>query len=130
MSEYNFVQELACVVKGRALTGYADEGIMWGKQNEDMEMNVGAQGEVLTNIHHNPIGFIDITLKSNSSSITFLNRIANSKQAVPIRAIRRGAITEEAGGTRAWCTKVPDTRRGRNAENVTYRFLVEDYEQR
>lgn len=126
---YNFINDVTPVVSGRVLTGLAENGVSYGKTEDNIEMNVGAQGEVLTNIHHNPTGQVAIRLKANSPSIPFLNQIANSNKAVPVTIRKTGTVVEVASGTKAYVTRPAEASFGRNAEDREFVLMVEDYQQ-
>ena len=126
---YSFVNDLTAVVGGRVITGLAENGVTFGKTADNIEMNVGAQGEVLTNIHHNPVGQITIRVKANSPSISYLNQLANSNKQTSASVRRVGSVTEVAGGTKAYVTRPAEANFGRNAEDREFVIMVEDYQQ-
>lgn len=127
---YNFVEDVTVNVGGRVITGLAEDGITYGRQEDNIEMNVGAEGSVLTNIMYNPTGQVTIRLKANSPSITYLNRLANSKTPTSVQVRRTGTINETAGGNIAYVTRPAESQLGRTAENREFVLMVEDYQQR
>ena len=127
---HNFVEDVTVNVGGRVITGIADDGVAYGKQEDNIEMNVGSEGDVLTNVLYNPTGQITIRLKANSPSITYLNRLANSKRPTSASVRRTGSVNETAGGTSAYVTRPAEANIGRTAGNREYIIMVEDYQQR
>lgn len=127
---YNFTEDLSLTVNGRFITGFAEDGLTWEKTEDNIEMNVGAQGEVLTNTHYNPTGQMTIRLKANSPSITYLNQLANSKRPVAVHGRRTGALNESAGGNKGYVQRPASASFGRNAENREFIVVIEDFYQR
>lgn len=126
---YNFINDVTVTVGGRVITGLADDGVSYGKTEDNIEMNVGAQGEVLTNIHHNPTGQVTIRLKANSPSIQYLNQLANSNRASTVSVRRAGSVVEVVSGTKGYVTRPAEAGFGRNAADREFTIMVEDYQQ-
>lgn len=129
MSAFNFREDVTAVVDGRVITGQAENGVGFGKTEDNVTMNVGASGEVLTNIQHNPTGQILIRLKANSPSISFLNRLANSNKQVSASVRRTGSLTEVASFSRGYVTRPAQSELGREAGDREFILMGEDYTQ-
>lgn len=89
------------IVAGRAITGFASDGVVTLSKNEDsVTPSVGAKGDVAYSENANESGTIALTLMSTSYSLPYLREL-EAKRA-PYHGIRagrqrRGQLRHERG---------------------------------
>jgi len=115
-------------VSGRAVTGFAEEGVLTVVYNEDrVTPTVGVKGDVTYNKNANNSANLAITLKSTSASLAYLRGLASRAQEVRIDISDANEddhlhISEE----RCMILKVPDVPRGAEQATVTVNIFIPD----
>jgi|GEM_PF-404983 len=124
-------RDVAVVVDGHTVVGFADGTFVEAEKNEDeVTMDVGAQGDVTFVDAADNTGTITLTLKHNSPSIAKFMELRKSKEPFSIRITDRNFQGDvSVGGSQARIQKAPAFSRGDNVEDVEIVILVADWDQ-
>jgi hypothetical protein len=115
-------------VAGRAITGFASDGVVTVTHNEDIVTpSVGAKGDVAYSENANNTGQAVIPLMSTSASLAYLRQLCTKRQQVrfDVADANNDAaihISEE----RCRILKVPDTPRTREQTTVNVTVYIPD----
>lgn len=121
-------RKVVTTVDGRFITGYSDNSMVKAsKDNDNFETSSSAQGDGIISINGDQLGTITISLNQTSSSVTYLDGLANARKVVPIWINSNNEIKEVVGGTQAIITKPADKEFGKTATNREYTIKVLDY---
>ncbi|WOC33055.1 MULTISPECIES: phage structural protein [Caproicibacterium] len=113
-------------VGGILITGFGDDMIS-GEKNEDaIDPEVGAQGDVVANVSNNNLGKVTLSVQVGCPQYAYLLGLAASHEAVPVWAVNK-SIKERFGGQQAMLTKFPDVKNASKAEARSFVFTVFDY---
>ena len=114
------------IVGGRALTGFASDGVVTLTRNEDsVTPSVGAKGDVCYNENANESGVVAVTLMSTSSSLAYLRDLEAKRKAVPVTVTdvnAAGGFVMSAEECRV--QKMPDVARQKEQGTVTVNIFV------
>lgn len=124
-------REVAVVIDGHTVVGFADGTFIEAEKNEDeVSMDVGAQGDV-TFVHSaDNTGTITVTLKHNSPSNAKLFELRKNKEPFSIRISDRNFEGDvSVGGSQAMIQKAPAFSRGDSIEDTEWSLLVADWDQ-
>ncbi|EJW20024.1 DUF3277 family protein [Paenibacillus alvei] len=128
MSTNYDAMDVTVMVDETFITGFADGSMVEGeKDEENFSASVGAQGDVVVSEVNNPLGTITITLQQTSPSVSFLNKLANTKKEVPVWVIYNGTPKEKFGGSRARIKKPATSSYSNEAEDREFELQVFDY---
>ena len=73
------------IVAGRAITGFASDGVVTLSKNEDsVTPSVGAKGDVAYSENANESGTIALTLMSTSSSLPYLRELEAKRRLITV----------------------------------------------
>ena len=114
------------IVGGRALTGFASDGVVTLTRNEDsVTPAVGAKGDVCYSENANESGVVAVTLMSTSSSLAYLRSLEAKRKAVPVTV----TDVNDAGGfvmsaEECRVQKMPDAARQKEQGTVTVNIFV------
>ncbi|PDO11575.1 MAG: DUF3277 domain-containing protein [Candidatus Reconcilbacillus cellulovorans] len=123
-------KNVTVTVGGVYITGFAEGSFVECEKAEDtFQTSVGAQGDVAVSEVNNPIGTITITLQQTSPSVTYLNRLAASKQIVPVWVISNNSPREKIGGTQARVLRPAQSTFSNSIESRAFTIQVFDYTQ-
>lgn len=121
-------KKVTVTVNGRALTGYATDGVITVSHNEDsVTPSVGAQGDVTYAENANNSGNAAITLASTSSSLGELRDLCARR--VPINlavADANKADNVHVSAEDCRILKMPDTPRQKDQTTVTVNIFIPD----
>lgn len=125
--EYD-AMNVTTTVGGVVITGYSDGSLVECSQdNDNFTTKVSAQGDVGVANSNNPLGTIKIMLTQTSPSLSYLNKLANSKATVPVWVTSSNEMKEKIGGTKAKVTKPADAKFSNNIEDREFDLKVFDY---
>ena len=123
-------RDVSVVVDGTVLTGFAEGTFVEASKDEDnYEAYVGAQGEVSRSRNANPMGSINVTLKSTSPSNALLNTLAKSNRTFAARVVDRNTGNATAGGAVCWVQKPTGLEWGDEVSEREWTIVVADYDQ-
>src|SRR5690554_4135171 len=95
-------QDVNVVVNGTILTGFMDGTFITVERDEESyTTHVGSKGEVTRSRNANKLGRITVTLKQDSPSNSYLNRLANGKDTFAVSVVDQN-FNASAGGNDAW----------------------------
>lgn len=121
-------KKVTVAVGGRAVTGFANDGIITITHNEDRTTpSVGAQGDVAYSENANNTGNAALTLMSTSASLGYLRDICAKRKEV--RLDITDANNDDAihvSEERCRILKMPDTPRGREQTTITVNLFIPD----
>lgn len=123
-------KKVSLMVAGRFIVGYMDGTFISAQKNEDnITPHVGADGEVTFTEKADNTGMITVTLKQNSSSLSFIRQLATQKQAFAARVIDGNADNGnfKAGGNECRIIKTPGAEYGDDVSGVEVQIFVADY---
>ena len=119
-------KKVTVVADGRAITGYAPDGIITLTHNEDMATPaVGAQGDIAVSENANNSGNAAIPLMSTSASLAYFRQIC--AQRTPFRLSVSDANDDDAihvNEEKCRVLKMPDTPRGKEQTPVTVNVFI------
>lgn len=114
------------IVGGRAITGFAADGVVSVTKNEDsITPAVGAKGDVTYSENANESGTVSLTLMSTSSSLPYLRDLEAKRRAVNVSITDANddtAFTMNEDNCRI--TKMPDVARQKEQATVTVTIFV------
>lgn len=114
------------IVGGRAITGFASDGVVTLTRNEDSVIpSTGAKGDVCYSENANETGTVAITLMSTSSSLPYLRELEAKRKAVPVTisdANDADGFTLSEDNCRVM--KMPDINRQKEQGTVTVNIFV------
>lgn len=123
-------KEVAVVVGGVYLTGFADGTFVEAEKDEDnMDTTVGAQGDVVDSTINNPLGTLTVTLQQTSPSNKYLTDLSNSGELVDAYIISNNVPKEVIGGSQCRVVKPSAVSFSDTAESREYEIRVYDYTQ-
>lgn len=112
------------------ITGFGEDTFVECEKDEDtFQTSVGAQGDVGISEINNPLGTITITLQQTSPSVAYLNRLAASKQIVPVWVMSSSFPAEKIGGSKARVKKPAGSSFSNQIEDRQFEIQVFDYTQ-
>ncbi|MGP1567979.1 MAG: phage structural protein [Peptoanaerobacter stomatis] len=118
------------VIKGVAITGFADGTMIEIEKNEDAIMPyVGTQGEVSIAENADKTGTIKVTLQQTSPSVQYLNTLAKQKgddAAFPISVINMNTNGVSASGTKARVKKMATETIDKEIKEREFEIFVAD----
>lgn len=114
------------IVGGRALTGFAADGVVTLTRNEDsVTPSVGAKGDVCYSENANESGTIAVTLMSTSSSLAYLRSLEAKRKAVPVTVTDvNDADSFVMSAEECRVRKMPDVARQKEQGTVTVNIFV------
>ena len=113
-------------VGGVIITGVTEDMVTCEKDEEHFTTSVGAQGDVVKNINHNPLGTITIGLQATSPQAVYLRELAESQEDVAIWVTNK-SLGIKSGGTKAAVKNSPSISQGKEVGDQEYAFQVFDY---
>ncbi|KOP82008.1 hypothetical protein AMS60_05625 [Bacillus sp. FJAT-21945] len=126
---YDF-KKVSVIIDGFIITGYMDgDSISTEKNEDDVTVHVGADGGVTFSESNNNTGTINITLKSTSASLPFLNRLRESKRIFPVQIVDTNSQGFRAGGNECRIVKAPSRSWGNEVTGVEIGIAVADYKE-
>lgn len=97
------IKKVSVIVDGRHLTGFSeDTKVSAEREEEGILAYVGVDGDVDHSINSNNSGEITVPLKGTSPSVSYLNRLANTKKLVPVTVIDLNENGINASATEAF----------------------------
>lgn len=114
------------IVGGRAITGFASDGVVTVTKNEDsVTPSVGAKGDVAYSENANESGTVALTLMSTSSSLSYLRSLEARRKAVNVTI---SDVNDADGFTMSEddcrVLKMPDLARTKEQGTVTVNIFV------
>lgn len=125
MTKYN-AKDCTVLVGKVYLTGFGENMIEGSKDEENINVSVGSQGDVCVSDNNNPLGTIKLTLQQTSPQMAYMLNLANSKKVFPIWATNK-KLNERMGGSHAQVKKTADVTWGAQAGDKTFELSVFDY---
>lgn len=123
-------KNVTVIVDAVYITGFAEGSFVECEKAEDtFQTSVGAQGDVGISEVNNPLGTITLTLQQTSPSISYLDRLAASKQLVPVWVVSNNEPKEKTGGTMARVLRPASRAYSNSIESRSFQFQVFDYTQ-
>lgn len=114
------------IVAGRAITGFASDGVVTLSKNEDsVTPSVGAKGDVAYSENANESGTIALTLMSTSSSLPYLRELEAKRRLITVSvqdANDADSFAMSADNCRI--LKMPDAARKKEQSTVTINIYV------
>lgn len=119
----------ACVIDvgGVVITGLTEDMVTCEKDEDYFSTSVGAQGDVVKNIAHNPLGTITIGVQATSPQAPYLRSLAKSQEDVSIWVTNK-SLGIKCGGTKAAIKSAPSIEQGAEVGDQEYVFQVFDYD--
>ncbi|MBY9077278.1 DUF3277 family protein [Paenibacillus sp. HN-1] len=118
--------DVTVTVNGVYLTGFSEDLVTVAKDEDNISVKVGAQGDVIVNKVNNPLGTITVTLQATSPQVPYLDKIARSSQVVAVSVVYNGDPKETSTATEAIIKKQADREYGAEAGDRTYEFQCLD----
>lgn len=114
------------IVGGRALTGFASDGVVTLTRNEDsVTPSVGAKGDVCYSENANESGTVAVTLMSTSSSLAYLRSLEAKRKAVSVTITDvNDADSFVMSAEECRVQKMPDIARQKEQGTVTVNIFV------
>ena len=111
------------IVAGRAITGFASDGVVTLSKNEDsVTPSVGAKGDVAYSENANESGTIALTLMSTSSSLPYLRELEAKRRLITVSVQDADSFAMSADNCRI--LKMPDAARQKEQSTVTINIYV------
>ncbi len=121
-------KKVTVALNGRAITGFANDGVVTLTNNEDMTTpSVGAQGDVAYSENANVSGNAALPLMSTSASLAYLRDLCARRRPIRI-SISDANDSDSIHVNEENCRilKMPDTPRGREQTTVTVNVYIPD----
>ena len=114
------------IVAGRAITGFASDGVVTLSKNEDsVTPSVGAKGDVAYSENANNSGNAALPLMSTSSSLAYLREICAKRRPVRFSVSDvNDADAIQVSEENCRILKMPDTPRSKDPTTVTVNVYV------
>lgn len=124
-------RDVSVVVDGHIVVGFAEGSLVQAEKNEDdVSMYVGSQGEVTFVDSADNTGTITLTLKHDSPSNRKLMELRNDKEPFSVRVTDKNFDGDvSVGGSQARIQKAPPFNRGDSVEETEWAILVADWDQ-
>ena len=123
-------QKVNLVVKGVAITGFAEGTMIEIERNEDAIIPyVGTQGEVAFAESADKTGVIKVTLMQTSPSVGYLNTLAKQKgddAAFPVSVVNMNTNAISASGTKARVKKMATETIDKEVKEREFEIYVAD----
>ena len=119
-------KKVTVIINGRAMTGFAEDGVITLTHNEDMVTpSVGSKGDVAYSENANNSGNAALPLMSTSASIAFLQEICAKRKPVQISIMdANSAAGMNVSEENCRILKMPDTPRGKEQSTVTVNVYI------
>ncbi|MCF8002128.1 MAG: hypothetical protein K9K76_09750 [Halanaerobiales bacterium] len=114
--------------KNHRTVGWAEGTMINGSRNEDKQsIYAGSKGEVTFVENANKAGTVEVTLKHNSASLPYYNRLYKTGEKFPLTAndINDGS---RMGGVEAKVASMGNYERGNDVSETTITILVANYD--
>lgn len=120
--------DLTVTVGGVFLTGFSEDMAEFEKDEDNWEAKVGAQGDVVRSKINNPLATMKVTLLATSPQVTYLDKLANTGELVPVSLIYNGSPKESITVTEAYIKKPAARTYGNESEDREYELQCLDAE--
>lgn len=121
-------KKVSVIVDGTYLVGFMDGTFVKAEKNEDnVKVHVGADGEVTYTDVPDNTGTITVTLKQNSSSLAKITSLAKAKKTFAAQVIDQNDGNFKAGGSECRVIKTPAREFGDDVAGVEVAIHVSDY---
>lgn len=110
------------------ITGFSEDMVTCGKDEEMFSTSVGAQGDVVVNTNNNPLGTISITLQATSPQIGYLRNCAKNGTYAPCYVTCKN-LGERSGGSQARIKNHPEKDYGAEVGDRKFEIQVFDYDE-
>ena len=125
---YDF-KKVSVIVNGTFVTGFMDGTPIKAEPNQDkVKPHVGAAGDVTYSEVNDNTGKITLTLKANSSSLSYLVGLAKQKTTFPVQIVDMNDNNFRAGGTEARILKTPGYQAGAELQGIEVSIHVADFD--
>ncbi|MFP4015807.1 MAG: phage structural protein [Halanaerobiales bacterium] len=115
--------------KTHRIVGFAEGTMINGSRNTDKQsLNIGSKGEATFVQSADKSGTVEITLKHNSASLEYLNRLFKTGEKFPLTAGYAGG-SDRISGTEAKVASMGDYERSDDVSDKTITILVADYDE-
>jgi hypothetical protein len=125
VTTYN-AKDCVVTVGGVYITGFAEDMVSGEKDEDNVNIVVGAQGDAVVNEVNNDLGTIKLTLQGTSPQLPYLKQLAKTKEIVDVW-VNNKSIGEKFGGTKAIVKKTPALEQGAELADREIEFAVIDY---
>ena len=121
-------KKVTVAVGGRAITGFAPDGVITVTHNEDRTIpSVGAQGDVAYSENANNSGTAALTIMSTSASLAYLRDICARRQQVRLDIMDANTDDDiKVSEERCRILKMPDVPRSKEATSITINIYIPD----
>ncbi|QOS97551.1 DUF3277 family protein [Brevibacterium sp. JNUCC-42] len=119
-------KNVSIIVNGVHITGLGEGMVEISKDEDNYETKVGAQGDTIRVKINNKLGTVKITIQQTSPQLSFLEKLANTGEMVPISVISSNDPKEVSSATEAYVKKNPDRKYGKDAEDREYELQALD----
>ena len=121
-------KKVTVAVNGRAITGFASDGIITLTHNEDIVTpSVGAMGDVAYSENANNTGNAALPLMSTSASLAYLRDLCARRRPLQISVSdANNADKIHVNEENCRILKMPDTPRGREQTTITVNIYIPD----
>ena len=110
VTTYN-AKDCVVTVDGVHITGLGEDMVSGEKDEDNVSVVVGAQGDVVVNEINNDLGTITITVQGTCPQLKMLKKLAKQKKIVPVW-VNNKSIKEKFGGSKCIIKKVPNLEQG------------------
>ena len=125
ITQYN-AKDCVITVGGVYTTGLGEDMVTGEKDEDNVSPVVGAQGDVVVNEINNDLGTITISVQGTSPQLSYLKRLAKTKEMVDVW-VNNKSIGEKFGGSKAMVKKTPNLEQGAELADREVEFVVFDY---
>ena len=121
-------KKVIVAVNGRALTGFAEDGVVVLTHNEDIVTpSVGAKGDIVYSENANNSGNAALPLMSTSSSLAYLRDLCVRRRPLQISISDANSFDEiHVNEENCRILKMPDTPRNKAQTTVTVNVFIPD----
>lgn len=125
VTSYN-PKDVVVTVNSVYITGLGEDMVTGEKDEDNINVVVGAQGDVVVNEVNNDLGTVTLTVQGTCPQLPMLKKLAKSKQIIPVW-VNNKSINEKFGGSKAIIKKSPSLEYGTELADREIEIQVLDY---
>lgn len=109
------------------ITGLGEDMVTGEKDEENVSVAVGAQGDVVVNTVNNDLGTITLTTQATSPQKSYLMNLGKTRELFSIW-VNNKSLGTKFGGSKAVMKKTPSIAQAAEAEDLEFEIQVLDYQ--
>ena len=125
ITQYN-AKDCVVTVNNVYITGMGEDMVTGEKDEDNVNVVVGAQGDVVVNEVNNDLGTITLTVQGTSPQLPMLKKLAKTKAIVPVW-VNNKSIGEKFGGSKCIIKKTPSLEYGAELADREIEIQALDY---